>query len=89
MLKQTDLQGRLRLLRYGLLVVVVVTFVVSITYPVVEVQDRNRIGDFLLPSILYTAIVAVLCVGIYFAYDYILHRTMKPKDTPAPEENKE
>jgi hypothetical protein len=77
MLKQTDLQGRLRLLRYGLLVVVVVTFAVSLSFPVV-MRVPNAIGSFLVTALIYTAVVAVICVGIYFGYDYVLHRTMAP-----------
>lgn len=76
MIKQTDLPARLRLLRYGLLVVVLVTFAVSISYPIVALQDRGKLGDFLVQSLIFTAVVAVICVVIYFAYDYILHRTM-------------
>lgn len=79
MIKQTDLKARLRLLRYGLLVVVVVTFIVSLSYPIVALQDKGVLGDFLVQSLIFTAVVAILCIVIYFAYDYVLHRTMAPE----------
>jgi ABC-type Fe3+ transport system permease subunit len=76
MIKQSDIEARLRLLRYGLLVVVIVAFVVSISYPVVALHDKGQIGDFIGRSLLYSVVVAVVCVAIYFAYSYILQRTM-------------
>lgn len=80
MIKQSDIEARLRLLRYGLLVVVVVAFVVSISYPVVALHDKGQVGDFFGRSILYSAVVGVICVAIYFVYSYILQKTMgKPE----------
>lgn len=76
MLKSSDVQGRLRLLRYGLMVVVVMTFVVTLTYPVVVGQGFIGVTQFLLTAILYTAAVAVICIGVYFAYRLLLMRTM-------------
>ena len=76
MLKQTDIEGRLRLLRYGMLVVVVVTFAVALSYPIVMLQDKAMLMDFLPQSILYTVGVAVVCIIVYFVYAYILRRTM-------------
>ena len=76
MIKQTDVQARLKLLRYGLLVVVIVTFIVAISYPIISLQDRSQLGNFLVRSLLYTAVVAVICAVLYFAYRWLLQRTM-------------
>jgi hypothetical protein len=79
-----DIQGRLRLLRYGLVVLVVVTFLVSLLAPFVAVRpyadaagQSVAITDFLGTALLYTVIVGVLAVAIYFAYQNVLQRTVK------------
>ena len=74
MLKQTDIEGRLRLLRYGLLVVVVVSFAIALSSHIVFAQDKTRLMDFLGPSLVYTAIMAVGCVAVYWVYARILRR---------------
>lgn len=98
MIKQTDVQGRLSLLRYGLIVVVVITFLVALLAPYTiaspwatelnAVADALEtaggtdvprasvnITDFLGQALLYTVIVAVICVVIYFAYARIVNRS--------------
>lgn len=84
MINSTDIQGRLRLLRYGLVVLVVVTFLVSLLAPFVAVRpyadaagQSVAITDFLGTALLYTVIVGVLAVVIYFAYQNVLQRTVK------------
>lgn len=95
MIKQTDVKGRLSLLRYGLIVVVVVTFLVALLAPYTvaapwaaelnTVADALEaaggtdvprasvnITDFLGQALLYTVIVAVICVVIYFVYAHII-----------------
>jgi predicted PurR-regulated permease PerM len=51
MISQTDLQGRLRLLRYGLVVVVVVTFLVALLAPYAVAApwaaELNKVADAL------------------------------------------
>ena len=83
MIAQSDVQGRLRLLRYGLIVVVIVTLLVALLAPYVAVRpyaaaagQTVQITDFLGTALIYTAIVAVLAVIIYFAYQNVLQRTM-------------
>lgn len=82
MIAQTDLQGRLRLLRYGLVVLVIVTFLVSLLAPYAAVRpyadaagQTVQITDFLGTALLYTVVVAVLAVIVYFVYQNILQRT--------------
>ena len=84
MINSTDIQGRMRLLRYGLVVLVVVTFRVSLLAPFVAVRpyadaagQSVAITDFLGTALLYTVIVGVLAVAIYFGYQNVLQRTVK------------
>ena len=84
MIAQSDIQGRLRLLRYGLIVVVVVTLLVSLLAPYVAVRpyaeaagQTVQITDFLGTALIYTVIVAVLAVIVYFVYMNILQRSSK------------
>ena len=84
MISQSDIQGRLRLLRYGLIVLVVVTFLVSLLAPYVAVRpyadaagQSVQMTDFLGTAVLYTIVVAVLAVIVYFVYQNFLQRTVK------------
>lgn len=84
-IKQSDIQARLRLFRYGLVVITVITFVVSLLAPWamfrnLEIPDNVRPGmmDFLPNAAIYTVIVAVVMVAVYFAYAEFLKRTVKP-----------
>lgn len=89
MLKMSDVAGRLRLLRYGLLVVVIMTFVITLTYPVIAGQGIIGVTDFLGSAILYTAVVAVICVAIYFGYSLLLKRTVSDEESSTPSSNQE
>ncbi len=82
MISQSDVQGRLRLLRYGLIVVVVVTFLVALLAPFAAVRPYAEaagssiaITDFLGSALLYTVIVAVVAVVLYIVYQNILSRS--------------
>lgn len=88
MISQSDVSGRLHLLRYGLIVLVVVTFLVSWLAPYVAVRpyaaaasQSIAITDFLGTAVLYTVVVAVLAVIVYFVYQNILQRTVKPPES--------
>ncbi len=91
MINQTDIQGRLRLFRYGLVVLVIVTFLVSWLVPYAQVapaiQSLNSANpglnapvpglfDYLGQAVLITIVVAVLAVIVYFVYQNILQRTV-------------
>lgn len=83
MISQTDLQGRLRLLRYGLVVLVIVTFLVALLAPYAAVRPVKdalgqsvQIADFLGTALLYAVVVAILAVIVYFVYQNILRRSM-------------
>jgi hypothetical protein len=82
MLSQSDIQGRLRLFRYGLVVVVIVAFVISLTAPAVALNSIASAGvptppvtDFLGTAIMFTIIVAILAAVIYCGYYYILTKS--------------
>ncbi len=97
MISQGDIQGRLRLFRYGLIVLVIVTFLVSILAPfavaapyATEINTLGaalaaanggpytpvtiNISDFIGNAILYTLVVAVIAVIIYFVYSQVISR---------------
>ena len=88
MIQNSDVEGRLRLFRYGLIVIVVVTFLVSLLAPYVIAspwaaqfntllnetdQIDVSIGTFLSQALLITLVVAVLMAVAYFVYrSYLL-----------------
>ncbi len=80
MISQSDVQARLRLFRYGLVVIVVVTFLVSLLAPFFALRGTGDaappITDFLGTALIFTIVVAVIAVIIYFVYQYLLNRTM-------------
>ncbi len=93
MISQSDIQGRLRLMRYGLIVLVIITFLIAWLVPyaqlgpaIASVNAANPglnypapgLFDNLGQALLYTVIVAVLAVIIYFVYQNVLQRTINP-----------
>lgn len=94
MIAQGDIQGRLRLFRYGLIVLVVVTFLVSLLAPYAVVQpwatEINQVAaaagaepitvnitDFVGSALLYTVVVGVIAVVLYFVYAQVISRGAK------------
>ncbi|MDQ7024542.1 MAG: hypothetical protein Q9P44_03195 [Anaerolineae bacterium] len=88
MISQSDVGARLRLFRYGLVVITVLTFVLSIILPWgilrtvegLEDSDLPSIASYLPFALLATVVVAVAMVIIYFVYAEVLKRTVG-KDT--------
>jgi hypothetical protein len=80
MINQSDVEGRLRLLRYGLVVVVVVTFIVTLLAPMAYLQGLEDfappITDFLGNAVLFSVVVGVIAIAVYFGYATMLKRTM-------------
>ena len=81
MISQNDIEGRLRLLRYGLIVLVVVTFLLTLLAPLASLRFVTEAGiplppvtDFLGTALLFTVVVGVISVGIYFGYASLLKR---------------
>jgi hypothetical protein len=78
MLKQSDVEGRLRLFRYGIIVVTVVAFVASFLSPVViaaQLGDMSAgINNAIMPALIVTVITAVIGAAAYFGYAQILKR---------------
>jgi len=85
MIKQSDIEGRLNLFRYGVIVVTITAFVVSIAAPMALTSDFGEaglgIGELMMPSIIITAITAVIGVVAYFAYAQLLKRFVGGGDT--------
>ncbi|RMG79797.1 MAG: hypothetical protein D6712_19145 [Chloroflexi bacterium] len=82
MIKQSDIEGRLRLFRYGIVVVVVVTFLVSFITPIVALNAA--LGSAAPPAtqhlgtaIIFTVVAAIVGAAAYFAYSAILQRSMQ------------
>lgn len=95
MLQKTDIEGRLRLFRYGLIVVVVVTFLVSLLAPyvitsayatelnkVAEAVDGARI-DISIGTFLGQALIATIVVAVIMGAVYFGYRTMLAKSQTA------
>ncbi len=93
MIKQSDIEGRLNLFRYGVIVVIVIAFVVSLAAPMVltsglvnselGIDASLGIGDLLMPAIIITVITALIGIVAYFAYAQVLQRTAGSNDTAA------
>jgi hypothetical protein len=81
-MKPLNVEERLRLFRYGLIVVVIVAFLVSLLAPYVSLSFLNSAGvsyglmDGLTTAIIFTVVVAVLAVVAYFGYRAVLMRTV-------------
>ena len=88
MLKQTDFQGRLRLFRYGVIAVVVITFFATLFFPYNQIRtatNAGSIGDFLGQAILATLIALVIGGLAYVGYYYFLTKKF-PWDRSGTEE---
>jgi multisubunit Na+/H+ antiporter MnhB subunit len=81
-MKPLNVEERLRLFRYGLIVIVIITFLLSLLTPYISLNFLSTVGvnvglfDFLGTAVLFTAVVAVLAVVAYFAYREVLKRTV-------------
>ncbi|MEO8611546.1 MAG: hypothetical protein ABI690_26850 [Chloroflexota bacterium] len=82
MIDRSDIQGRLRLFRYGLIVVVIVTFLISLLAPAVSLNVVTSAGlpapaitDFLGNAILFTIVVGIIAVVAYSVYHYTLTKS--------------
>lgn len=79
MIDRGDIPARLRLFRYGLLVIVVVTFVISLLAPTFALRGLADSGitpppmtDFLGSALLYAVVVGIVAVIAYAVYHYVL-----------------
>ena len=70
MIQQSDIDGRLRLLRYGLVVLVITTFLVALLVPFAFVRN---LGDFSFPisDFLGSAAIAAVVVGVLAGIVYV------------------
>jgi hypothetical protein len=71
--RTSDPAARLRLFRYGVIVVVVVTFIVTLIFPYsAAVGAGASITSFLGQAVIATIIAAVIGAVAYIAYAYVL-----------------
>lgn len=81
MIQQSDIEGRLNLLRYGLVVLVVVAFLVALLAPFAALRNIEGVSisitDFLDEAIIAAIIVAILSAIVYYAYGRFLARTVE------------
>lgn len=83
-IKQTDVQARLNLFRYGLIVINIVAFVAVLLAPwavffgtdLIPDADKPSILIGLRPALLVGAITLVITLVSYFVYREILKRTV-------------
>jgi hypothetical protein len=85
MIQQSDIQGRLNLLRYGLVVLVVVTFFVALLVPFASFRNIEGvvlppITEFVDEALIATIVVAILSVLVYIGYTKFLQRTVVQSD---------
>ena len=77
MISQNDIDGRLRLLRYGFIVVVIITFLVSLLAPYVYTREMGTsISDFLGNSVIFTIVVGVIAAAVYVGYSNLLKKSV-------------
>lgn len=76
---QQDVPARLRLLRYGLVVVTITTFLVSFIAQFATlsvIPGGPGVGSMLGTALLFTVVVAVISAAIYFGYGMLLKNTV-------------
>ena len=84
MLEQSDVRGRLRLFRWGLLTTSIVTFAVSLIYPQfalrkfggLQAEELPPITEYLTTALSIAVAVTLVLVVIYFIYAEILKTTV-------------
>lgn len=93
MINQSDIQGRLRLLRYGLIVVVVVAFFVALLAPFAiatpwanEFNELARAAGIEERTVAITdylglAVIAAVVTGIACVVIYFAYRTILTRNT--------
>ena len=77
MIKQSDIQGRLRLFRFGIVAVVVTAFVASMATPIIltyEFPEEHAISlvEALLPATVIALLAGLIGFMMYFAYSQTL-----------------
>lgn len=81
MIEQSDIKGRLNLLRYGLIVLVVVSFFVALLVPFASLRNIAGvtippITDFLDEAAITAVVVAILSIIVFYAYRWFLTRSV-------------
>lgn len=77
-MKPLNVDERLRLFRYGLIVVVIMTFLATLLYPYAVASSSGLVismTDILPSALLATVVAVVIAVAAYFGYRMFLMRT--------------
>lgn len=79
MLKQSDIDGRLKLFRYGLVAVTLISFLVAWIVPWFALQsalggEAPGLMSHIGTALIVTVVVALVSVGAYFGYSAIIKR---------------
>jgi hypothetical protein len=92
-IQNTDVEGRLRLFRYGLIVIVVVTFLVSLLAPYVVTSayatELNKVAtaanvdpvSITIATFLGQALITTAIVAVLMAAAYFVYRSYLLKNT--------
>ncbi len=61
---------RLNLMRYGMMVIPVVAWVIAFSYPflIVNAFNQDWISTVLIPSLVVAAVTGVICFAVFWAY---------------------
>lgn len=74
MFKPLDVESRLKFFRYGIVVIVVVTFVVASFVPMMFLASVSDTMQLFIMGLVTSLIVGVVMAVIYFAYRAYLKR---------------
>jgi hypothetical protein len=95
MIKSTDIEGRLRLFRYGLIVIVVVTFLISLFAPYVVTSayatELNKVAvaqgstpiSITIATFLTQALITTAVVAVLMVVVYFVYRMVLTRGTTA------
>jgi hypothetical protein len=95
MIKSTDIDGRLRLFRYGLIVIVVVTFLISLLAPYVVTSayatELNKVAvaqgatpiSITVMTFLTQALITTVVVAVLMVVVYFVYRMVLTRGTSA------
>jgi uncharacterized protein YacL len=73
MFQQLDVEGRLRLLRYGMIVIALVAFLMSASLSLFA--NAGSTGPAMVTGFITTVIVGVIMAAVYFGYSMFLKRS--------------
>lgn len=73
MFQQLDVEGRLRLLRYGMIVIALVAFLIATSVSLFA--NMGNAGPAMVTGVVTTVIVCAGMAGVYYGYAMFLKRS--------------